>query len=187
MRLMKNGEQKMKNVLTNFVPRPAYYLSHPLEFFRTLKRNLIAAWQRTTRGYADQDTWSMDAWFFDVVPSMLERLAKCTHGYPAHLASEDEWTDELYDLAARIRSCSEEEQEKANEYWRAYHDALDKCTFTFKERDNGYEASFANEPSNMREITLKYNERTKQISDEAAKRLEAAMIEFAKILPDLWD
>lgn len=42
-------------------------------------RNFI---QRGKKGYCDEDLYSIDAWFIDIFPRMLEEFIECKRGYP---------------------------------------------------------------------------------------------------------
>lgn len=58
--------------------------------FKEIPRVFKAKWQRSTRGWADCDTWSIDAWFQQVMPEMLRHLANNKHGCPMNMFSEEE-------------------------------------------------------------------------------------------------
>lgn len=65
-----------------------YLREHILEIPKVLKTK----WQRSTRGWADCDVWSIDIWFCHVVPDMLRQLAKNKQGCPMEMFSEEELT-----------------------------------------------------------------------------------------------
>ena len=45
-------------------------------------------WQRMTRGWADCDTWSADAYLREVIPQMLEHLRDYMPGHPYGLTKK---------------------------------------------------------------------------------------------------
>ncbi|MFA5071141.1 MAG: hypothetical protein WC511_02110 [Candidatus Pacearchaeota archaeon] len=47
-----------------------------------IQRACITAYQRVTRGWADEDVWSIDYHLCEVVPEMLEQLKKDKNGVP---------------------------------------------------------------------------------------------------------
>jgi hypothetical protein len=57
---------------------------------KEIPRVFKAKWQRSTRGWADCDVWSIDSWFQHVMPGMLRRLANNKMGCPMEMFSEEE-------------------------------------------------------------------------------------------------
>ena len=55
---------------------------NPKEKFKRWRRNIRFAYQRIKYGYCDSDVWSIDYWFLNVMPAMLEHLKETTHSYP---------------------------------------------------------------------------------------------------------
>lgn len=58
--------------------------------------------QRCNRGYADCDLWNMDWYLMELIPSMLEDLAKRHNGHPYDMTDE-EYTKWLLDTADLFR------------------------------------------------------------------------------------
>jgi hypothetical protein len=52
---------------------------------RALKRRVVKAGQRITRGWADEDTWSFDWYLNRVIFGGVMRLREDAHGYPSQL------------------------------------------------------------------------------------------------------
>ena len=50
--------------------------------------------QRGKQGYCYRDVWSIDYYLMEILPPMLEKLKKDTHGFPADL-TEVEWNETL--------------------------------------------------------------------------------------------
>lgn len=49
---------------------------------KDLKYKIKYMFQRAKKGYGDEDLFSIDAWFIDIFPKMLEEFAECTVGSP---------------------------------------------------------------------------------------------------------
>lgn len=63
-----------------------------LSFLRDRYEDMLAFYQRGTRGWADRDTWNMDHYLAEVLPAMLRHLAKTSHSYPPYLEVEGDTT-----------------------------------------------------------------------------------------------
>jgi hypothetical protein len=60
-------------------------------------------WQRSRRGWADRDVWSMDTYLSGIAAEMTARLAATDHGWPdGRFATYEEWTAYLCNLAERL-------------------------------------------------------------------------------------
>ena len=60
---------------------------NPKEKFKRWRRNIRFAYQRIKYGYCDSDVWSIDLWFLNVMPGMLQHLKDTTHSYPCFQGS----------------------------------------------------------------------------------------------------
>ena len=49
---------------------------------KDIKYNIKYKFQRAKKGYCDEDLFSIDAWFIDIFPKILEEFFKCTAGNP---------------------------------------------------------------------------------------------------------
>lgn len=60
--------------------------------------------QRSRRGWADYDAWSMDSYLSGVMSKMLAHLADNTHAYPGQppFDTPEKWDAHLRDLAKRM-------------------------------------------------------------------------------------
>ena len=112
----------IKNVLVYFPFRFKYYLMHPIEFFRQCINNCVSAWQRIKYGYCGLDVWNFDDWLLNIIPSILTKLKKEGHSYPANMANRDEWCAYL----TEISECFYQAQEDVikNEYEEEWHNYL---------------------------------------------------------------
>lgn len=52
--------------------------------FKDIKYNIKYKFQRAKKGYCDQDLFSIDAWFMEIFPKMLQEFAECTNSHPAN-------------------------------------------------------------------------------------------------------
>lgn len=169
-----------------------YYLKHPGIFVKDtidIVRDVI---HRARYGWTYSDVWNFNSWFLEIMPDMLEYLAAHGCGYPGddEFPTYESWQAWLKAQAAALRSCSDEGQDKQNEYKEEYDAVLAQCHIASKpDPDNSHLRImyFENEPENMDEITKKYYARTQEISQESYKILEAAMTELAHKMPTLWD
>lgn len=98
----------MVNVFTYFPYAKRYYILNPWFFVRQCWRNLKAAWQRATKGYADRDVWSLDDYLLALMPRMLDRLRETSHGYCATMGSEEEWFRYLNEVSTHLRNAAKE-------------------------------------------------------------------------------
>ena len=99
--------------------------------FYKLRRKMKFVWQRVTRGWSDEDTWSLDYTFCKWMLPRLKRFKKIANGYPDHMKPE-EWDATidkmiysmevvLYDEDAgwlHIRGLCDEDHEKSAEKWK---------------------------------------------------------------------
>lgn len=180
----------MKNVF-HLSWRPRYYLTHPIEFIRTIFRNIGDMWRRATRGWTYKDVWNFNYWFLEVIPDMLDYLADHGYGYPGddEFDTPEKWNEWLHAQAAAIRSCQEEEQEKRNEHREEYEAALDQTHISSHPdpKHPEYMILDFDESENMDEIRERYWARAGEISNEAKEELIKAMTELARRMPSLWD
>ena len=59
------------------------------EFPRTVKH----WYQRANRGYSSQDLWSLDHWFMETMPKMLQDFKKNLHGCPAQFTTREDGSE----------------------------------------------------------------------------------------------
>ena len=60
-------------------------------YYRYIYWPIKTSWQRSRRGWADRDVWSIDRHLDEIIPAMLERLRDKGHGYPAEFSEEGDW------------------------------------------------------------------------------------------------
>jgi hypothetical protein len=119
--------------------KPNNYWGHDLRhwlrgiknFFRWVKWS----WQRAFRGWADCDVWSVDSYLSEIIPPMIERLNRITHGYPADLeGGEKKWGEILtkiqqgFEASRRIRNLDNWEKDTpwSDEDVKSFKQADDK-------------------------------------------------------------
>ena len=166
-----------------YMPMPKrYYLTHPKEFFRGVKRSFVFAHQRRTKGYCDGDWWSMDEWFRCVVPMMLRDMAEKGMAYPGKepFETEEKWHDWLYKMADNLEK-SAEDYEVKNEYEEQWH----RICQAKKE----YGEEFVDERWTAQEkiIRNKYLNRVQEIHEEKHKLFKDTMAELVEHWECLWD
>lgn len=167
------------NVWKGFPYTKRHYLTHPHIFIRHCWDNLKAAWQRSTKGYANRDVWGMDEWILAVLPPMLRQRADCD-AYPYGYTIE-QWEEKLRSIADVFESVQEENWESRNEYAAAYNEILMR-NFTMRNgkliQDNNHDE--IRDLYYLREEELQ-NERLKLIMDTAKELFDE------NVFPHLWN
>lgn len=86
-----------------------YWLKNPHRIIPTAfldsKAHVKLFCQRGVRGWADQDTWSLDYYILSWLPDALEKVAEDSHGYPSNYGFSDQ---DIADWVARGRSSAEQ-------------------------------------------------------------------------------
>lgn len=144
-----------------------------MSFIRAIKewhQELKYRRQRAKRGWSVKDTWSIDYWFLDVMPKMLEYLKEHHIGFPSEIQKEyfEAHSDELNmtyeeycswpaDENSEGYKLREKTDEICNNLW---NEILDRMIFLLREASeescsikNPYEEE--NE-KNYKEFTKKY-------------------------------
>ena len=164
-----------------FPLRPSYYLRHPLQFYKTLTRNLKNASMRIKFGYCNDDVWNMDSWFLDIIPPMLRTMADKGCAYPGDdpFNTPEKWHDWLYDIADKLESCKEASRDKRNEYYEYYMNAF----FSNKNITITY-----NYPTLTKdEICSKYITRSNELFKESKETIKYCFEQLGKYFFKLWD
>ena len=90
---------------------------------KNIKNNIKYAFQRTKKGYCDQDLFSIDAWFIELFPKMLGEFAEFTIGCPGN---EEELIKEVKKFP---KNWVEEQEDTINNYLNKYDSKFDiKCS-----------------------------------------------------------
>ena len=107
-----------------------YERKRPWNIPRLVLRNIKYSWQRITRGYCDKDLWSIDYWFMNLIPDMLQQFKDTRHGSLGNLGTEytdehgilcndechAEWDKILEQMIFLFREMNEETCKKENSY-----------------------------------------------------------------------
>ena len=64
--------------------------------------------QRFVRGWAEEDTWDIAAWFIDSMKGILPEFQKNNNGYPWDMMSEEEWDKTLLRMIYLLDGMTEE-------------------------------------------------------------------------------
>lgn len=117
---------------------------NPKEKFKRWKRNIRFAYQRIKYGYCDSDIWSIDYWFLNVMPGMLQQLKDTTHSYPCFQGSishalcengmsEDtdnegvkQWEAILSEMIFLLNEANEDTCTRENKYKKEYDKAREE-------------------------------------------------------------
>lgn len=70
--------------------------SPPNTAFNDSRDYAIKVWQRATRGWADEDTWSLDYYILSWLPDALEKVAEDSHGAPINYGFSKKEIKEFY-------------------------------------------------------------------------------------------
>lgn len=88
-----------------------YRIMRGWDGFKSIPREIKFFWQRGTRGWADNDVWSIDGWLLDILPDMIRQLSYNKHGcpeefYDAHCRGDEchLWREFLQDMANKLES-----------------------------------------------------------------------------------
>ncbi len=111
------------------IERFPYMELNPISLIKQWFLSIKYCYQRIRYGYCDRDVWSIDWWFLNVVPNMLNDLKESSQGYPRKLEAE------LQELP--LSDESEEKYEAGMKLWR---DTLSEMIYLFEEandRTNG--------------------------------------------------
>ena len=105
---MKSDLDIMKFGISSHAPK--FWFSNLKQFFRNLK----FARQRIKRGYADCDTWEMDAFLSVLISEMLIDLSQNSHGCP-YGKDEEGWKQELLNAAFDLYDACYDSDESLDE------------------------------------------------------------------------
>jgi len=78
----------------------------PLRNIKQFFRNIKYAYQRATRGFCDQDAWSLDSFYSELFYQTLNHLAENAYGSPYELELE-EWQAILKEMAQHFYNSQE--------------------------------------------------------------------------------
>jgi hypothetical protein len=110
-------------IFTPLSYRKSYYLTHPLRLISEIWSDIQCAWQRATKGYCYRDLWSIDYWFLDLIPRMLDDFRKQTDGYPTNL-DEKQWDTILKNMIECFKNANDETTDFVNPYKEEYWDKI---------------------------------------------------------------
>ncbi len=86
------------------------------------RMNIKYIYQRAKYGYCDRDIWSIDYWFLEVMPGMLQQLKENTDSYPC-----------TADFPAHAVFGTKSQKDIDTEGMQNWHDILSEMIFLFKE------------------------------------------------------
>lgn len=124
------------NVFTyNYVPWK--YFSNWKHNIPQFFRNIKYAWQRATKGYCDQDLWSLDWYYANMFSASLKEMAESSYGYPCEFENEEngmeKWKAILNEMSLLFHNCLEDNEAYTNPYDDEYHRALRSCRIETKD------------------------------------------------------
>lgn len=164
-------------------------LENPVQLIRRWERNVRYVYQRVRYGYCDRDVWSIDLWFLNVVPNMLQDLREMAHGYPDVLVKAD--TPNI-----RNGSESDEASEQGAQRWDAI---LAEMIHWFREADedtcemkNPYEEKYEEimkhpQEEKYEEIMKLYMQEWRRIDEYRDECKNKGLELFSKWFWHLWD
>lgn len=173
----------MLNVWKMF-PARTYYLKHPIKFIEDKLYSIKYAWQRTCRGYADIDLFNMDQFLLELLPQMLDDLAKTANGYPCSeqlkFSSHEDWKNHLKAIAIHLRNADEELCPEKNQY----EDTMTYVGVTETKHEDGTVSIVSNAPEELRK---NYWNRLVEIERYREKEICKAFDMLSPVFFALWD
>ena len=133
-----NMRQKNKKNGYSCYDKKTRGFENPKEKLKRLIRNIKFAYQRIKYGYCDSDVWSIDTWFLNVMPGMLQQLKETSHSYPnfegsmSHVicsngmtaddnnAGVKQWEKILSEMIFLLNEANEDTCTKENKYEKEY-------------------------------------------------------------------
>ena len=168
----------MKNIWEHKFYSTRYLLTHPWQAVKDFGRKLKWAWQRTVRGYADIDWYNMDSFLLDVLPDMLETLARKGIGHPYDMSVVG-WSDYLWNAAQHLRNADEEQKVEVNQYEEAFRAYLDSHPDYYRDKNHI--------DPDVEELRKQWLDRDREIAEWRQKEAETAFKMIGERFFDLWD
>lgn len=168
----------MKNIWGHKFYSTRYLLTHPWQAVKDFGRKLKWAWQRTVRGYADIDWYNMDSFLLNILPDMLETLARKGIGHP-HDMSVVGWSDYLWDTAQHLRNADEDQGVEVNQYEAAFRAYLDSHPDYYRDKNHV--------DPDVEELRKRWLDRDREIAEWRQKEAETAFKMIGERFFDLWD
>ena len=118
-----------------------FYGKEPWKIPKVIFRNIKYSWQRISKGYCDKDLWSIDYWFMNIIPEMLQEFKNKKQGSPGVLGqdyiNEDgircndmchkEWDSILEEMIFLFREMNSETCQRKNIYEKEVCDYREEC------------------------------------------------------------
>lgn len=175
------------NCLTDF-PYPArYYLRHPWKFFAHVWSNGKAAWQRATRGVADQDIWNFDYYLLNILSTGLRKIEDSDVSYPGvePFETSDKWKVWLEIMASQFESFQEDWAEVRNEYDKPYFHALQEHR-RVKRSDPSITYYDTYNDEDIEALRQKWLARIEELNEQQKQETIKAFTELATYFYQLW-
>ena len=131
-------------IFTHHPYRKKYYLTHPIDFFAHYWRDLKCAYERATKGYCFRDLWSIDDWFLNVFPIMLQDFNKIRNGHPGNI-TEEEWNTIIEDMIISFKNADEEQTDYLNKYEEEYDKIIFKGDNNYTDKEKELQKNYYNE------------------------------------------
>lgn len=105
-----------------------YGWRHPLKILRWHLGTLRCVVQRARHGYCYRDLWSMGEFYLGLFSKMPKELAEITDGYPYDMATFDDWTRYLREMAGCFEYCADnyDSVPKDAKEWPQWRQLLDE-------------------------------------------------------------
>ena len=188
-------KKRKKKQMYSAIEKKPHGFENPRQFAKRLRRNLRHSYQRVKYGYCDRDVWSIDWWFLNVVPNMLEDLRDTTHSYPVEFANShnvkkindkgepdagaQKWDAVLREMIHLFREANKETCSMKNPYQNEY----DKYLMQNYDLEKGKQ----HENKEYDALAKLYLEEEAEICEYREKCKNKALALFSKWFWDLWD
>lgn len=160
-----------------------YLWTHPWELIFHYGRDLKCAWQRAIKGYCFRDLWSIDHWFIELMPRMLQEFKENSHAYPAKFDTPEEWDKQLDYMIFCFKEANEETCSLKNEYEYNFD-----FNFIPSEENSSFSTLHITYPteSDKEKADLHY-EKELELEKYREEKLQEGLKLFAKYFRNLWD
>lgn len=177
-------------IFTKHPYRIKYYLKHPIDFFSHYFRDIQCAYQRATKGYCYRDLWSIDVWFLNLFPKMLEEFNQIKQGHPSEITSDD-WDLIIDDMIYYFKNANIETTDFINLYEKEYSKISEKkykfMDFKKIKDSNFYEMIFPELSDEEKNICDNYYKEENLKFEYMKENLKKGFKLWNKYFYNLWD
>lgn len=143
----------------------------PIKKIKLFFKDLKYAYQRVTRGYSDEDTWDLGAYYKRLLFGSLSTFRDGLDSFPSDYSFLDQWKSYIGTILIHLYNSIDENEVYENEY--EYIFEKDEYKDTLRLKDNG--------------LTKKWIRRELENENFKKEEFYQAMVKIANRINDLWD